>query len=194
MPDNVTLNGDIAVDTEAMGLNNHRDRLCVIQISDGNGDAHIVHFPEPKFDCPNLRKVLFDSKRCKIFHFGRFDISIMHYYLKEEMDNVFCTKIASRLVRTYTDHHGLKDLCNDLIGVKLNKQQQTSDWGAKELSDAQIEYAASDVLYLHKLRDRLTKLLERENRLDLANSCYQFLPTRANLDILGWPDVDIFHH
>jgi len=177
-----------------MGLNNHRDRLCVVQLSDGNGDAHIVHFPEQKFDCPNLRKILFDDKRCKIFHFGRFDIAILQHYLQQDMTNIFCTKIASRLIRTYTDHHGLKDLCNDLVGVKISKQQQTSDWGSEKLSHAQIEYAASDVLYLHQLREKLTKLLEREDRVSVATDCFSFLPTRAKLDIMGWIDFDIFQH
>lgn len=177
-----------------MGLNNLRDRLCVVQLSDGNGDAHIIHFPKPKFDCPNLRKVLFDENRCKIFHFARFDVAIIQHYLGQDLKNIFCTKIASKLARTYTDHHGLKDLCNDLLGVKISKQQQSSDWGADKLSNAQIDYAASDVLYLHGLRKQLSNLLERENRLEVAKECFKFISTRAKLDLMGWINFDVFQH
>lgn len=194
LPDNVKIEGDIAVDTEAMGLNNHRDRLCVIQISNGNGEAHIIHFPEPKFDAPNVRALLSDKNRVKLFHFGRFDIAILQHYLNIEMSNVYCTKIASRLCRTFTDMHGLKDLCHDLIGVKINKQQQTSDWGASTLSPEQIQYAASDVLYLHQLRTKLDYLVAREGRTDVAQKCFDFLPTRAKLDTIGWNEFDIFQH
>lgn len=194
MPDSVNLEGDIAVDTEAMGLNNLRDRLCVVQISDGKGDAHIVHFPRPQFKCVNLRKVLTDPKRAKIFHFARFDVAILQHYLSIELSNIYCTKIASRLTRTFTDMHGLKDLCQELLEIKINKQQQTSDWGAPDLSKEQIAYAASDVLHLHALRDKLNQMLRREGRENLARACFEFLPTRATLDTAGWLDVDIFQH
>lgn len=190
----MVLNGDIAIDTEAMGLNNMRDRLCVIQISDGSGSAHVVHFPTKDYAAPNLRKYLTDKNRVKIFHFARFDLSIIHHYMGIKMENVYCTKIASRLSRTFTDQHGLKDLSNDLIQVKLNKQQQTSDWGSNELSRDQVEYAAADVLYLHRIRERLNFMLVRENRMHIAQDCFNFLPSRAELDILGWPELDIFAH
>lgn len=194
LPSDVKLHGDVAVDTEAMGLRNMRDRLCVVQISDGNGDAHIIHFPKSDYDAPNLKKIITDPKRCKIFHFGRFDISIMMHYLQVDITNVYCTKIASRLTRTYTDMHGLKDLCHDLIDVKISKQQQTSDWGAAKLTKEQIDYAAGDVLHLHALKAKLDALLARENRLAIAQKCFDFLPARARLDIMGWQDVDIFQH
>lgn len=194
LPENVILNGDVAIDTEAMGLNNIRDRLCVVQISDGKGDAHIIHFPKAEFACPNLRKILLDPSRQKIFHFARFDVSILQHYLQIELENIYCTKIASRLCRTYTDSHGLKELCSELLDVKLNKQQQTSDWGAANLSKEQVAYAASDVLYLHRLREQLNKMLEREGRLSIALKCANFIPTRANLDLMGWPEFDIFAH
>ena len=177
-----------------MGLNNHRDRLCVVQISDGNGDGHVVHFPKAEYNCPNLLKVICDKSRVKLFHFGRFDIAILQHYLSIEISNVYCTKIASRLCRTFTDAHGLKDLCYDLIGVKISKQQQTSYWGTPDLNSDQIAYAASDVLYLHKLRSKLNDMLVRENRLELAQKCFDFLPTRAELDTLGWNEFDIFQH
>jgi ribonuclease D len=177
-----------------MGLNNLRDRLCVVQISDGNGDAHLVHFPTSDYSCPNLKKLLQDKNRQKIFHFARFDVSIIEHYLGIQLENIYCTKIVSRLVRTYTDMHGLKDLCSELIDVKLNKQQQTSDWGAKELTKDQISYAAADVLYLHRIREKLNVMLEREGRQQLAQKCFDFLPTRASLDLMGWGETDIFHH
>ncbi|MFI4983789.1 MAG: ribonuclease D [Rickettsiales bacterium] len=194
LPSNITLKGDLAIDTEAMGLNNHRDRLCVVQLSDETGAIHVVHYPEAKYDSPNLIKFLSDPARQMIFHFARFDVAIIHHYLKVDFTNVFCTKIASRLTRTYSDQHGLKDLCAELIGAKLNKQQQSSDWGAAELTPAQVEYAAGDVLYLHELRNKLQALLQRAGRLDLANECFGFLPTRCKLDLLGWGDFDIFQH
>lgn len=190
----MNLIGDIAIDTEAMGLNNHRDRLCVVQLSDGSGDSHIVHFPEPKFDCPNLRRVLTDESREFIFHFARFDVAIIKHYLDININSIFCTKIASRLSRTYTDGHGLKDLCAEVLNVKINKQQQSSDWGAKELSKEQVEYAAQDVLHLHRLREKLKEMLQREGRLETANSCFAFISTRADLDLMGWLDLDIFSH
>lgn len=177
-----------------MGLNVTRDRLCLVQISDGYGDAHLVHFPTTNYSCPNLRQVLSDPKRQKIFHFARFDLAMIECYLGLSLENVYCTKIASRLARTYTEHHGLKDLCSELLDIKINKQQQCSDWGAAKLSDEQIAYAASDVLHLHKLRNDLNQRLTRENRMEIAEKCFTFLPARASLDILGWPEFDIFAH
>lgn len=177
-----------------MGLNNHRDRLCVVQISCGDGNAHIVHFPTPKYDCPNLKALLSDSNRCKIFHFARFDVAIIQHYLGLQLSNIYCTKIASRLCRTYTDMHGLKDLCEELLKVKISKQQQTSDWGSETLTPEQQNYAASDVLHLHGLREKLNIMLKRENRQEIAQKCFEFLPYRAQLDLLGWPEFDIFQH
>ena len=195
LPDDLILKGDIAVDTESMGLNfQQRDRLCLVQISNGDGNAHIVNFSEGNYEAPNLRKILADETRCKIFHFARFDIAIIKKYLDINITNIFCTKISSRLVRTYTDSHGLKDLCKDLISVTLSKQQQTSDWGSNELSKDQLKYAAHDVIYLHRLKEKLLKLLHREGRFDLAQKCFNFLPTRAELDIMGWHEIDIFQH
>jgi ribonuclease D len=194
LPEDVKFNSSVAIDTEAMGLNNLRDRLCVVQISSGDGSAHLVHFPKPNYDAPNLKKLLADDAKLKIFHFARFDVSIMQHYFQMDIKNIYCTKIASRLVRTYTDMHGLKDLCHELLDIKLNKQQQTSDWGAAELTKEQQSYAASDVLYLHKLKEKLDIMLKRENRLDIAQKCFDFLPTRAKLDTMGWPEFDIFQH
>lgn len=188
------LNGDIAIDTEAMGLNVPRDRLCVVQITDGKGDIHVVHFPTPKYNSTNIKSYLIDENICKIMHFARFDVAIMQHYFDIEMKNIFCTKISSRLVRTYTEYHGLKDLCLELLGVKLSKQQQSSDWGQEVLSTDQIEYAASDVAHLHELRDRLVFLLNRERRMDLAQACFDFLAVRAKLDVQGWAELDIFRH
>ena len=186
--------GDIAVDTEAMGLNNHRDRLCLIQLSDGKGDEHLVQFAANTYDAPNLKRLLADPKRVKIFHFGRFDIAIIKHYLGVTTAPVFCTKIASRLTRTFTDRHGFKDLCRDLLAVDISKQQQSSDWGAAKLSPEQLEYAASDVRHLHALREKCITLLAREGRTELANQCFHFLPARAELDLTGWPEIDIFAH
>ncbi|MFN7039117.1 MAG: ribonuclease D [Alphaproteobacteria bacterium] len=194
LPDNFKLDGDIAIDTEAMGLNNYRDRLCVVQISNGNGDAHLVHFPNAVYNAPNLYKLFSDHTTTKIFHFARFDLAIIKHYLNISIDNVYCTKIASKIARTYTDRHGLKDLCNELLGVQISKQQQTSDWGAPELTKEQQEYAANDVFHLHKLKNKLDELLIRENRKELAYSCFKFLPTRINLDLAGWAELDIFSH
>ncbi len=177
-----------------MGLDNRRDRLCLVQISDGNGEAHLVHFPTKKFDAPNLKKLLTDKKRVKLFHFGRFDIAILTHYLKIEIENIYCTKIASRLCRTFTDGHGLKDLCFELLNVKISKQQQSSDWGALKLSHEQLTYAASDVLYLHALRTKLNVMLKREGRMHTAQRCFDFLPTRSALDLFGWNEFDIFAH
>lgn len=194
MPSGLKLDGDIAVDTEAMGLNNKRDRLCVVQISDGNGDAHLVQFEQGKYSAPNLIKLLSDESRTKIFHFARFDLSIMHHYLDLSLRNVYCTRTASRLVRTYSDKHGYKDICKELLGVDVSKQQQSSYWGGKTLSNEQIDYAASDVLYLHKLRAKLDEMLLREGRSELAKEIFNFLPHRAELDLAGWENEDIFAH
>jgi len=185
----------LAVDTETMGLITSRDRLCVVQISDGSGDEHLVRFGVgSEYDAPNLCKILADPTRVKLYHYARFDLAAIQYYLGVMAAPVFCTKIASKLVRTYTDRHGLKNLSKELLDVDISKQQQSSDWGGPVLSPEQREYAASDVRYLHALRDELTKRLEREDRLHLAQAAYEFLPTRALLDIAGWADRDIFSH
>lgn len=194
LPQEVVLNGDLAIDTEAMGLSLNRDRLCLLQISDGNGDAHLIQFSKDQYDCPNLKQVLTDRNRIKIFHFARFDVAIIQRYLNIDIENIFCTKIASKLCRTYTDSHSLKELCKELLGVSISKQQQTSDWGAEILSLEQLEYAASDVLYLHQLRNRLLLMLKRETRVELALEVFKFIPVRAKLDWLGWQEVDIFAH
>lgn len=194
LPADVKFNGDIAVDTEAMGLNNKRDRLCLVQLSDGQGDVHLVKFEWGVYNAPNLVALLSDSNRVKLFHFARFDLSIMRHYLGVRIAPVYCTRTASRLARTYTDRHGYKDVCRELLGVDISKQQQSSDWGQPTLSPEQIEYAASDVLHLHKLRDKLDIMLKREGRMELAESCFEFLPARAALDIAGWEDQDIFAH
>ncbi|MAZ02747.1 MAG: ribonuclease D [Sneathiella sp.] len=194
LPDDVDLGSIIAVDSETMGLLPHRDRLCLIQLSSGDGNAHLVKFDGKKYDAPNLVRQLSDSDRLKLFHFGRFDIAVIEHYLGVTCAPVYCTKIASRLVRTYTDRHGLKNLCQELLGIDISKQQQSSDWGAEELSDAQMEYAASDVLYLHDLKNCLDEMLEREGRQEFAHRCFEFLPVRAKLDLSGWMDTDIFAH
>lgn len=186
--------GDLAVDTEAMGLNNLRDRLCLVQISDGKGDEHLVQFAPGEFNAPNLKKLLTDPKRVKIFHFARFDVAIMKHYLGVVTAPVYCTKIASRLSRTYTDRHGFKDICRELLGTEVSKQQQSSDWGQANLTPEQQEYAASDVRHLHALRAKLDVMLEREGRTALAKQCFTFLPARAELDLVGWPEFDIFAH
>jgi len=187
--------GPIAVDTEAMGLVPGRDRLCVVQLSDGKGDEHLVKFKSGSdYSAPNLKALLSDPQRLKLYHFARFDVGIMQAYLGIMAAPLYCTRTASRLVRTYTDRHGLKDLVKDLLNVGLSKQQQCSDWGAGELSDAQREYAASDVRYLHALKEKLDERLEREDRVALAQACFDFLPARALLDIAGWPEQDIFAH
>lgn len=185
----------IAVDTETMGLVTTRDRLCVVQLSDGTGTEHLVRFsPGSAYDAPNLKAVLGDPNRVKIYHFARFDLAAIHHYLGVMAGPVFCTKIASKLTRTYTDRHGLKNLVEELLGESISKQQQSSDWGGPVLSEAQRDYAASDVRYLHRLRDELTLRLEREGRTALAQACFDFLPTRALLDIAGWAESDIFSH
>jgi ribonuclease D len=195
LPEGVLAPGPVAVDTEAMGLHPHRDRLCVVQISDGRGDEHLVRFaPGSDYAAPNLKAVLADPGRLKLYHFARFDLAIIEAYLGVTAGPVYCTKTASRLVRTYTDRHGLKELVKELLGQELSKQQQSSDWGAPDLSDAQKDYAASDVRFLHALRERLDERLEREGRMPLAQACFDFLPHRARLDLAGWPEEDIFAH
>ncbi len=194
LPDDVTFEGSVAIDTETTGLVLSRDRLCLIQLSAGDGDAHLVHFPTAEYDAPNLKRVLSDPALTKLFHYARFDVAVVQNWLGVTCEPVYCTKIASRLVRTYTDRHGLKDLCRELLGIDLSKQQQTSDWGAAELSAAQRDYAAADVLYLHRLAEKLDEMLAREGRTDLAAACFRFLPARAELDLGGWPDFDIFSH
>ncbi|MEL6363287.1 MAG: ribonuclease D [Pseudomonadota bacterium] len=193
LPAGLDFGSTVAVDSEAMGLRHGRDRLCVVQLSAGDGDAHLVQIRngvEPK----RLKALLEDARVQKLFHFARFDIALFRHDLGVDTRPLYCTKIASRLARTYTDRHGLKDLCRELIGVEISKQQQSSDWGADELTDAQIEYAAADVLYLHRLRDALDRMLEREGRTALAKACFDFLPHRAALDLAGWPEEDIFAH
>ncbi len=193
--DVVFADGPIAVDTEAMGLVAGRDRLCLVQLSDGQGDEHLVRFSAgSNYAAPRLKALLTDANRLKLYHFARFDIGIMRAYLGIMAAPLYCTRTASRLVRTYTDRHGLKDLVKELLCHEISKQQQTSDWGASEISEAQREYAASDVRYLHALKEKLDERLERENRMELAQGCFDFLPHRALLDIAGWPDQDIFAH
>jgi ribonuclease D len=195
LPEGVLAPGPVAIDTEAMGLHPHRDRLCVVQISDGRGDEHLVRFgPNSTYAAPNLKAVLADQSRLKLYHFARFDLAIMQAYLGVMAGPVYCTKTASRLVRTYTDRHGLKELVKELLGHEVSKQQQSSDWGAPDLSDAQKEYAATDVRYLHALKEKLDERLAREGRMQLAQACFDFLPHRARLDLAGWPEEDIFAH
>lgn len=187
--------GAVAVDTETMGLQTHRDRLCLLQISDGEGDEHLVRFGrDSDYAAPNLRAVLSDRSRLKLYHFARFDLAAIEHYMGVMAEPVFCTKIASRLIRTYTDRHGLKELVRELLGQDISKQQQSSDWGNPELSEAQREYAASDVRFLHRLKDELELRLEREGRTALAQACFDFLPDRARLDLAGWSEIDIFAH
>lgn len=195
LPEGAIGPGPVAIDTETMGLNPLRDRLCLVQISDGKGDEHLVRFgPGSRYDAPVLKAILTDPDRLKLFHFARFDIAAMQQALGVVTAPVYCTKIASKLVRTYTDRHGLKELVRELLGQDVSKQQQSSDWGAATLSDAQVAYAASDVLHLHALRDKLDAMLARADRKDLAAACFDFLPFRAKLDLAGWPDDDIFAH
>lgn len=194
LPADVTFGDAVAIDTETLGLRPGRDRLCLVQLSAGDGTVHLVRFRKGQYDAPNLKKLLADPKVLKIFHFGRFDIGVMEYYLGTRAAPVYCTKIASRIARTYTQHHSLKTLCRELIGVELDKHQQTTDWGAETLSDEQINYAASDVLHLHRLRAVLDDALQREGRAALAQACFDFLPARAALDISGWAEDDIFAH
>lgn len=195
LPADAIGSGPIAVDTETMGLQTPRDRLCLVQLSNGNGDEHLVRFsPDSDYAAPNLKALLSDADRLKLYHFARFDLAAIEHYLQVTAAPVYCTKIASRLVRTYTDRHGLKELCRELLGADISKQQQSSDWGGPELSDAQKDYAASDVRYLHQLKDELDTRLAREGRTELAQACFDFLPHRARLDLAGWPEIDIFAH
>ncbi len=194
LPDDLNLGPIVAIDCETMGLHPHRDRLCVVQLSAGDGDAHVVQIRQGQTEAPNLCKLLTDPDVLKLFHFGRFDIAAMQNAFGAVTAPVYCTKIASRLIRTYTDRHGLKNLLQELLDVDISKQQQSSDWGADILTQAQVEYAASDVLYLHQLREVLNERLVREGRMEMAQACFDFLPMRANLDLAGWPEVDIFAH
>lgn len=194
LPSDVKFEGSVAIDTETLGLNPVRDKLCLVQLSDGNGDAHIVQLDRSSYNAPNLKALMEDASVTKIFHYARFDVAIMKAYLNVDCAPVYCTKIASRLARTYTDRHGLKDVCRELAGVTLDKQQQSSDWGSDELSQDQLNYAASDVLYLHAVKEKLDAMLEREGRTELAQECFNFLSTRAALDLQGWGEFDIFQH
>jgi len=194
LPDGLDLGPIVAIDSETMGLDPYRDRLCLVQLSSGDGNAHLVQFDRDTYDAHNLKAMLSDANVTKLFHFARFDVAVLSHYLGITTTPVYCTKIASKLVRTYTDRHGLKDLCRELLGIEMSKQQQSSDWGADSLSEAQQVYAASDVLYLHELKSRLDIMLAREGRSALAAKCFEFLPTRADLDLSGWPDHDIFAH
>ncbi len=194
LPDGLDLGDVVAIDSETMGLITKRDALCVVQLSAGDGDAHVVQLDRQNYDAPNLKALLVDGDVLKIFHYARFDIAAFKHWLGVDTKPLYCTKIASKLCRTYTDRHGLKDLTRELLGVDMSKQQQSSDWGAETLSPAQIDYAASDVLHLHALRDRLKEMLAREGRAELAQACFDFLPMRAALDLEGWPETDIFAH
>lgn len=187
-------NGDIAIDSETLGLIPRRDRLCVVQLSPGDGTADVIQIAKGQTEAPNMVALLADETKTKLFHYGRFDIAVLYHTFGVTCSPVFCTKIGSKLTRTYTDRHGLKDVCRELLSVELSKHQQSSDWAAEKLTDAQIAYAASDVLYLHALRDKMTANLEREGRVEQAQECFKFLPTRAKLDLMGWEDNDIFAH
>lgn len=194
IPTELPIDGDIAIDTETMGLNFHRDRLCVVQISNGDGNAYLIQFDGKDYSAPNLKRLLLDESRGKIFHYARFDLAVLKKYLEVDIKNVFCTKIASKLTRTYTDSHGLKDLCRELLGITISKQQQSSYWSAEELSEEQKEYAAKDVTYLHSIRTILIKRLIDLDRAHIAHKLFEFLPARAELDLIGWNDIDIFAH
>lgn len=200
LPDDLQLGPDVAIDTETMGLSPHRDRLCLVQLSSGDGNCHLVQFPPPAspgqlpYQAPNLVALLADPAVTKLFHFARFDLGVMLRYLGVTCAPVYCTKVASKLARTYTDRHGLKDLCRELLGVELSKEQQSTDWGSDTLTPEQLDYAARDVLYLHRLRTVLDGMLEREHRRELALACFSFLPFRARMDVSGWPEDDIFAH
>ncbi len=194
LPDGLDLGRVVAIDCETMGLQPHRDRLCLVQLSGGDGNAHLVQVAQGQTSAPNLERLLTDPDTLKLFHFGRFDIAAMHNAFGALAAPVYCTKIASKLIRTYTDRHGLKYLLQELLGIDISKQQQSSDWGAPALSAAQLDYAASDVLYLHRLREVLDAMLAREGRTELAQACFDFLPMRARLDLAGWPETDIFAH
>jgi ribonuclease D len=194
LPNNLDLGKVVAVDTETMGLDYKRDPLCLVQISAGNEEVHLIQINRKNFKADNLKKILEENTIKKIFQFARFDLAVLNYYLKAEINNVYCTKIASKIGRTYTDKHGLKDLCKELLNIELSKQMQSSDWGAEALTEQQINYAASDVLYLHKIKEELDKILIRENRMELAEHCFKFLKHRVTLDLAGWNNQDIFAH
>jgi ribonuclease D len=194
LPNNLNLGKIIAIDTETMGLDYKRDPLCLVQISSGNEEVHLVQINRKTFKADNLKKILEDNDIKKIFQFARFDLGVLNYYLKADINNVYCTKIASKIGRTYTDKHGLKDLCKELLNVELSKQMQSSDWGSETLTEQQVNYAASDVLYLHKIKEELDKILIRENRMELAEHCFKFLKHRVTLDLAGWNNQDIFSH
>ena len=194
LPEGLDFGSSVAVDTETMGLHAHRDKLCVVQLSAGNDDAHLVQLDRKTYHAPRLKALLADANVTKIFHYARFDVGMLKAYLDVDTSPVYCTKIASRLARTYTDRHGLKDLVREMLGIEMSKQQQSSDWGTPVLSDAQKQYAALDVIYLHELKVRLDQMLRREDRAELAQACFDFLPTRAALDLAGWPNEDIFAH
>ena len=194
LPDNIDFGGSIAIDTEAMGLDPARDRLCLIQMYDGKGDCHLVQFDGFDYNSPNLVNILNDEKKVKIFHYARFDMAAIKYALGVNLKNIYCTKIASKIARTYTGSHGLKDICKELLNVEISKKKQSSDWGNVSLSKEQLDYAANDVVYLHDIKAKLNEILLREKRLELAESCFKFLPTRVELDLKGWVDKDIFSH
>lgn len=194
LPDGLDLGSFVAIDSETLGLNPIRDRLCLVQLSSGDGIAHMVQFTDGKYDAPNLKQLLNNRSVTKLFHYARFDVAVFRRYLGVVTAPIYCTKIASKLVRTYTDKHGLKDLVRELLGTDLSKEQQSSDWGAPELTDKQLAYAANDVAYLHRLKEALDKMLAREGRTELARACFNFLPVRSELDLAGWPDMDIFAH
>ena len=194
LPNGLRLGDTVAIDTETMGLNPHRDRLCLVQLSGGDGICHLVQFARGAIEAPNLAALITDPKILKLFHFARFDLAVLARNLGAMAEPVYCTKIASRLVRTFTDRHGLKDLCKDLLGIEISKQQQSSDWGAAELTSEQLQYAAADVLYLHALKDRLDTMLAREGRAGMATACFSFLPARAALDLAGFAELDVFTH
>jgi len=194
LPDGLDLGQTVAIDTETLGLNPNRDRLCLVQLSSGDGQAHLVQFEQGKYQAPNLKKLLRDRRVLKLYHFARFDLAVMLRYLRVVAAPVYCTRTASKLVRTYTDRHGLKDLVKEILDVDLSKQQQSSDWGAETLTEQQLAYAANDVAYLHRLKEALDAMLAREGRTDLAAACFRFLPARAALDLSGWADSDIFAH
>jgi ribonuclease D len=194
LPNNLNLGKIIAIDTETMGLDYKRDPLCLVQISSGNEEVHLIQINRKTFKADNLKTILEDNDIKKIFQFARFDLAVLNYYLKADINNVYCTKIASKIGRTYTDKHGLKDLCKELLNIDLSKQMQSSDWGAENLTEQQVNYAASDVLYLHKIKEELDKILIRENRMELAEHCFKFLKHRVTLDLAGWNNQDIFAH
>lgn len=194
LPTEVKFKDSVAVDSETLGLRPERDPLCLVQLSSGDGSAHLIQLNRDNYDAPNLKKVLTDKDCLKIFHFARFDVAVFKKYLNIDCETIYCTKIVSKLVRTYTDKHGLKDLCKEILNKDLSKQQQSSNWGAEELTDDQKRYAASDVIYLHAIKSKLDLQLEKMNRLNIANECFSFIKTRVELDLKGWPDIDIFSH